>query len=168
MSVSQEWWSATSFSGQDLVVASILGFLSAIALLFLLNGLGINLVGVPAHKDGGKDGGEQVALKVNRNADCKMVLVIRTDLEMTKGKVAAQCSHATLANYKAMMKTDPQTLAIWERNGQTKVTLKIKSEEEMLALQEKARKMGLCARSIQDAGRTQIAAGSRTVLAVGP
>ena len=37
-----------------------------------------------------------------------------------------------------------------------------------LELQANARKHGLVACSIQDAGRTQIAAGSRTVLAVGP
>lgn len=28
------------------------------------------------------------------------LLVIRNDLKMSKGKVAAQCSHATLAAYK--------------------------------------------------------------------
>lgn len=38
----------------------------------------------------------------------------------------------------------------------------------MNALEAKARSLGLCARSIRDAGRTQIAAGSKTVLGVGP
>lgn len=37
-----------------------------------------------------------------------------------------------------------------------------------LKIQKIARKMGLVACSIQDAGRTQISAGSRTVLAIGP
>jgi hypothetical protein len=37
-----------------------------------------------------------------------------------------------------------------------------------LMLQVQARSLGLAANSIRDAGRTQIAAGSRTVLAVGP
>lgn len=37
-----------------------------------------------------------------------------------------------------------------------------------LELQKQARKSGLVAQSIMDAGRTQIAAGSRTVLAIGP
>jgi PTH2 family peptidyl-tRNA hydrolase len=37
-----------------------------------------------------------------------------------------------------------------------------------LELQSAALKRGLCAKSIQDAGRTQIAAGSRTVLGIGP
>jgi len=37
-----------------------------------------------------------------------------------------------------------------------------------LLLQAQAMSIGLAAHSIRDAGRTQIAAGSRTVLAVGP
>ncbi|KDN38033.1 peptidyl-tRNA hydrolase II [Tilletiaria anomala UBC 951] len=100
--------------------------------------------------------------------ECKLVLVVRTDLKMDKGKIAAQCSHATLACYKAMQKQNPSLLQHWERYGQTKVALKISTEEEMLALERRAKSAGLCARSILDAGRTQIAAGSRTVLGIGP
>ncbi|KAI8618373.1 peptidyl-tRNA hydrolase [Chytriomyces sp. MP71] len=97
-----------------------------------------------------------------------MVLCVRTDLEMTKGKAAAQCCHATLASVRRIEKTDTKGLTKWERYGQAKVTLKCPNEEEMLNLQKKARAMGLVAESIRDAGRTQIAANSRTVLAVGP
>ncbi|KAG0292422.1 hypothetical protein BGZ98_002585, partial [Dissophora globulifera] len=56
----------------------------------------------------------------------------------------------------------------WEYCGQAKVTLKVDSEDDMLLLQAQAQSLGLAAHSIRDAGRTQIAAGSRTVLAVGP
>lgn len=37
-----------------------------------------------------------------------------------------------------------------------------------LKLEKEAKKIGLVTSVIQDAGRTQIAAGSRTVLAIGP
>ncbi|KAI8353739.1 peptidyl-tRNA hydrolase [Mortierella sp. GBAus27b] len=97
-----------------------------------------------------------------------MVLVIRSDLNMGKGKAAAQCCHATLSNYKELLKNSPQTLKHWEYCGQAKVTLKVDNEDDMLLLQAQARSLGLAANSIRDAGRTQIAAGSRTVLAVGP
>ncbi|KAI9226507.1 MAG: peptidyl-tRNA hydrolase, partial [Piptocephalis tieghemiana] len=96
------------------------------------------------------------------------VLVVRTDLGMTKGKVAAQCGHAVLACYRSALRKYPQSVSRWEHRGQAKVALKCGSEEEMLDLMEKARGAGLAAQSIQDAGRTQIAAGSRTVLAIGP
>ena len=52
--------------------------------------------------------------------------------------------------------------------GQAKVALQCKNEEEMLTLQAQALSLGLCARIIYDAGRTQIASGSATVLGVGP
>ncbi|KAH6917529.1 peptidyl-tRNA hydrolase PTH2-domain-containing protein [Coprinopsis sp. MPI-PUGE-AT-0042] len=98
--------------------------------------------------------------------DCKMALIVRTDLKMGTGKIAAQCSHATLACYKALQNSHPKLLAHWEKNGQTKVTLKCTSEADLLALQKEARILSLCAKSIRDAGRTQIAAGSRTVLGI--
>ena len=56
----------------------------------------------------------------------------------------------------------------WERMGQAKVALKVDSEDEMLMLQAQAMSLGLCAQIIHDAGRTQIASGSATVLGVGP
>jgi len=100
--------------------------------------------------------------------ECKLVLVVRTDLGMTSGKIAAQCSHATLACYKALAKSNPQLLRHWERTGQAKIALKCSSEDEMLTLQAMAQSLNLCARSIQDGGRTQVAAGSKTVLGIGP
>ncbi|CAE7232262.1 unnamed protein product [Rhizoctonia solani] len=107
-------------------------------------------------------------VKAGMMEECKLVLVVRTDLGMTKGKVAAQCGHATLACYKALSAANPTLVRHWERFGQPKIALKCDSEEELLLLQATAQSLSLCARSIQDAGRTQIAAGSRTVLGIGP
>jgi len=97
-----------------------------------------------------------------------MILVVRTDLGMSIGKIAAQCSHATLACYKTLAFSNPSLLRQWERAGQTKIALRCSSEEDLLVLQAQAQSLKLCARSIQDAGRTQVAAGSRTVLGIGP
>lgn len=54
----------------------------------------------------------------------------------------------------------------WEYGGQAKVAVKCDSEEELLVLQGQAMSLGLVARVIRDAGRTQIQAGSATVLGV--
>ncbi|KCV72013.1 hypothetical protein H696_01420 [Fonticula alba] len=101
----------------------------------------------------------------------KMVLVIRMDLGMQKGKIAAQCSHATLSAY-SRARDNPAwrpLLRRWMRySGQAKVTLKGDSEEHLLALRDHARSLDLPTAFIRDAGRTQIAAGSMTVLAIGP
>ncbi|KAL4268016.1 peptidyl-tRNA hydrolase [Pleurotus pulmonarius] len=99
---------------------------------------------------------------------CKMVLAVRVDLNMTPGKVAAQCGHATLACYKALVKKNPQLVKHWERTGQAKIALKAKSEDQLLELEAIAKSLNLCARSIQDAGHTQVDPGTRTVLAIGP
>ncbi|KAJ2910949.1 hypothetical protein GGI21_000335 [Coemansia aciculifera] len=100
--------------------------------------------------------------------DTKLVLIIRTDLGMSKGKIAAQCSHATLGCYKRALKQAPAMVKAWEYTGQAKVTLKCGSAEELVDLQKRAQAAGLVAQSISDAGRTQIAAGSLTVLGIGP
>ncbi|KAN0112636.1 PTH2 domain containing protein [Hyaloscypha variabilis] len=104
----------------------------------------------------------------NKYEECKLVLVVRTDLGMTKGKIAAQCGHATLACYKNLLTAKSPLLKRWERTGQAKVALQIKSEEELETLQATAISLGLVAEVIADAGRTQIAPGSHTVLGIGP
>ncbi|KAI9901351.1 hypothetical protein N3K66_003168 [Trichothecium roseum] len=113
------------------------------------------------------------AADLSSNEECKLVLVVRTDLGMTKGKIAAQCSHATLACYKTLSRADPASpegrlLSRWERHGQAKIAVQVKSEDELRDLRRKARALGVTAETIQDAGRTQIEAGSTTVLGVGP
>jgi PTH2 family peptidyl-tRNA hydrolase len=104
------------------------------------------------------------------NEECKMVLVVRTDLGMTKGKIGAQCGHATLACYKHFLRHAPSSTILqrWERMGQAKVALQVKGEEELEILQAQAVSLGLVAHIIHDAGRTQIASGSATVLGIGP
>ncbi|KAI0602204.1 peptidyl-tRNA hydrolase PTH2-domain-containing protein [Biscogniauxia sp. FL1348] len=118
---------------------------------------------------------EDALADTNAKEECKLVLVVRTDLGMTKGKIAAQCSHATLACYKALNKRragdDAAAASIlrrWERLGQAKIAVQVKSEAELLGLMSRARGLGVTAEVIQDAGRTQIDPGSLTVLGVGP
>lgn len=98
----------------------------------------------------------------------KMVLCVNTSLKMEKGKIAAQCGHATLACYRKSLKLCPDAVGWWEHLGQAKIALKIPDDAEMDALQAKARALGLVSYIVEDAGRTQIAAGSRTVLGIGP
>ncbi|PAN40484.1 hypothetical protein GQ55_7G311200 [Panicum hallii var. hallii] len=98
--------------------------------------------------------------------DFKMVLVVRNDLKMGKGKIAAQCSHATLGLFKKLQLRAPKSLRRWERCGQVKVVVKIESEEDMLILQGRAKSFNLPTHITIDAGRTQIAPNSRTVMAI--
>ncbi|XP_056141295.1 peptidyl-tRNA hydrolase 2, mitochondrial [Lampris incognitus] len=98
----------------------------------------------------------------------KMILVVRNDLKMGKGKVAAQCSHAAVSAYKQVQRRRPEILQQWEYCGQPKVVLKAPDEDSLMGLLNHAKEEGLTVSLIQDAGRTQIAPGSRTVLGIGP
>ena len=99
---------------------------------------------------------------------CKMVLCVNMELKMGKGKIAAQCGHATLGAYKLSKKYCRTGLLGWETNGTAKIAVKVEKEVEMYELLEKAKLAGVICYIVEDAGRTQIAAGSRTVLALGP
>ncbi|KAK5717607.1 hypothetical protein LTR17_015960 [Elasticomyces elasticus] len=123
----------------------------------------------PDEDDDVQDLGELKSFAGNTE-ECKLVLVVRKDLGMSPGKIGAQCGHATLACYKTLVRANPghPVLRQWEDYGQAKVALRIDSEEDMLVLQAQAISLGLCAQVIHDAGRTQIASGSATVLGIGP
>lgn len=120
--------------------------------------------------DGNKRKGVKQPLEVERLAeileDFKMVLVVRNDLKMGKGKIAAQCSHATLGLYKKLHNRAPKALNRWEMCGQVKVVVKIESEDDMLVLQGRAKSINIPTHITIDAGRTQIEPNSRTVMAV--
>ena len=95
----------------------------------------------------------------------KQVIVMRTDLKMGKGKIAAQACHACLECYK---KSDKSDVRKWELTGQKKVVLKVSSERELLELHTIVKESGLVCALITDAGHTQIEPSTKTCLGVGP
>ncbi|MBN1169479.1 peptidyl-tRNA hydrolase [Candidatus Micrarchaeota archaeon] len=98
----------------------------------------------------------------------KQTIVIRADLKMGKGKIAAQSSHASLSAYKKVSKNHPDIAKAWEQEGQMKVVLKVQSEEQLFDFFQKAKDAGIPAELIRDAGHTQIDPGTVTCFAAGP
>ena len=94
----------------------------------------------------------------------KLALVVRTDLGMGRGKIAAQVAHAAVTAVLASRDAD---LAAWLSQGQPKVVLKVTTGEELLDLARQALADGLVAEVVHDAGRTQVAPGTATCCAVG-
>lgn len=88
--------------------------------------------------------------------DNKMIFAIRTDLAMTKGKVAAQCAHAAVNCYKKSLVQYPDYVRSWEMFGETKVALKIDSVEALRELQLKAEAKELAVAVIRDAGKCKV------------
>ena len=101
-------------------------------------------------------------------AEVKLMLVVREDLGMSVGKTAAQCAHAAVGIVQKLTGKRAKLLAAWEACGQPKICVKCKSIDAMLALNKAAEAKGLPVFVVQDAGRTEVAAGTSTVLAIGP
>ena len=97
----------------------------------------------------------------------KQAIVLRTDLNMGKGKMVAQGSHASLEAYLRTLKQKPQWTEGWLAEGTKKIVLKVNSKEELVQLFEGVRRE-LPAVLITDAGHTQVEPGTLTAMAVGP
>ena len=95
----------------------------------------------------------------------KQVMVVRNDLKMGKGKIAAQCCHGSLGAYK---KTNPEKIRKWENEAYAKVVCKVNSLEELLELKKQAIINKVSYYLVVDAGRTQVSTSTTTVLALGP
>jgi PTH2 family peptidyl-tRNA hydrolase len=98
----------------------------------------------------------------------KMVIVVRTDIKMSKGKVAAQAGHAAVSAAEYARKNRPEWWSPWIREGQCKIAVKVKSEQELLELERKARNAGLPAALIVDRGLTELPPETMTCLGIGP
>ena len=101
--------------------------------------------------------------------ELKMVMIVNEELKMGKGKIAAQCAHAAVGAVELLtQKRQRQVLAQWEMCGQAKIALRAPSWMEMKEIMAVADHLGVPTFVVQDAGRTQVDPGSRTVLALGP
>ena len=98
----------------------------------------------------------------------KMVFIVNHELKMGKGKIAAQVAHAAVKATLACGERDPTLLDAWFKTGQKKICVKGDSAQHLDQLSINAKKNGILANKIHDAGHTQIPAGSFTVLALGP
>ena len=98
------------------------------------------------------------------HAPYKMVLCVNTELSMGKGKVAAQVGHAAVGCYQAALQKCPHAVKAWERTGCAKIALKCPSTQELERVAAAAVARDIPMYLVVDAGRTQIAAGSRTVV----
>ena len=109
----------------------------------------------------------------------KQIIVVRKDLNMRKGKLAAQVAHASMAVLLNKMQQvgfsfeldtyDDEAMFIWLDGAFTKIVVGVDSEEELLYIKEQAEKAGIVNALITDAGKTEFkGVPTNTALAVGP
>ena len=100
----------------------------------------------------------------------KQVIAVRKDLQMRKGKIAAQVAHASLASvldkmkdvskeddvYEKYLYVNPSSpMYTWLTTSFAKIVVYVDSEEELRALMEKGKNMGIQVTPITDAGNTE-------------
>jgi PTH2 family peptidyl-tRNA hydrolase len=96
----------------------------------------------------------------------KLAVVVRTDLGMGRGKIAAQVAHAAVGAVLANPGGDD--VRAWLRDGQPKVVLKVTSAGQLQDVVRRGRAAGLPVELVNDAGRTQVTPGTVTCCALGP
>lgn len=100
--------------------------------------------------------------------EVKQVIVIRSDLNMGKGKIAAQAAHASVVATLEAMKHNKNWYDRWMREGMKKIAVKVRSEEELEIVFQKGSKEKMPRSLINDAGHTQLEPGTATAVALGP
>lgn len=102
----------------------------------------------------------------------KMVIIVRNDIQMGKGKMAAQVAHASVGVIMDIIESKNRDwrewMEKWLSEGQPKIVTKVNSIQELYERIERAKTLGLPSIVIRDAGRTQLEPGTVTCAAVGP
>lgn len=120
----------------------------------------------------------------------KQIIVIRKDLKMRKGKIAAQAAHASMKVLldRMLCQEYAKESTIWEgcyvwsltvfesepmhrwlKGIFTKVVVSVDSEEELFEIKQKADAAGILCSLITDAGKTEFkGVPTNTAIAIGP
>ncbi len=98
----------------------------------------------------------------------KMCIILRMDLGMSTGKLIAQAAHAAVGASELGKKENHKAWRSWRDEGAKKVALEAESLEELEELQRKADDLYIVNLIIQDAGHTEVPAGTVTALGLGP
>lgn len=106
--------------------------------------------------------------KAVSSEEYKLVVIVRKDLKMGTGKIAAQVGHAAVECALFAKERNRKAFDAWYKGGQRKVVLKVDSLEELHQYLKLASSNGLHVALITDAGRTQVEPGSETCVGIGP
>lgn len=96
--------------------------------------------------------------------DPVLVIFMRTDLNMSRGKIAVQAGHAVALT---MFRTEVEVIEGWMLNNQIKIVLSVDTLLELGAIAGRAEANGVPWTYVQDAGSTEVDPGTTTCLAVG-
>lgn len=84
---------------------------------------------------------------------------------MSTGKNCIQSCHASLGAFR---KASKSVIRKWKSEGQKKVVLEVNSRQDLLKLYQKVKKEKIPCFLVEDAGLTELKAGTITALGIGP
>jgi PTH2 family peptidyl-tRNA hydrolase len=90
-----------------------------------------------------------------------MALIVRGDLSLSAGKTAVQCAFLARRQHARLMER-------WRRAGARKICLVADDLPSLHRLANEAQEANLSYYLVQDAGHTEVPAGTITVLGIGP
>ena len=97
--------------------------------------------------------------------DYKQLIIVRDDLKLPKGKLAAQAAHAAV---ECILKSKKDIVEAWRREGMPKIVLKVKDEKELHEQLLLANREKIITALVTDAGKTVVAPGTVSCLGIGP
>jgi PTH2 family peptidyl-tRNA hydrolase len=109
-----------------------------------------------------------MTLGTAKTYEYKMVMVIRTDLKMSKGKMIVQACHAAVESSEVAKRENREIWKKWRYGNSKKVVLRVESLKEILELHNKALQLKVPCALIKDAGLTELPPGTTTALGIGP
>ncbi len=100
----------------------------------------------------------------------KQVILVRSDLKLPKGKLAAQVAHASVDGVLKQLGSlsGRRIVKTWRVSGMKKIVLKVSGKKELYQVVQEAKDAGLTTAVITDAGRTVVAPGTVTCASIGP
>jgi peptidyl-tRNA hydrolase, PTH2 family len=100
--------------------------------------------------------------------DFKQVIIVRRDLNMGTGKIAAQVAHAAVMGVEKVKASRREWFNSWFAAGQAKVVVKVKNIGELMDVRMRAEELNLPVVQVKDSGLTQIPSGTITCIGIGP
>ncbi|MFH1400850.1 MAG: peptidyl-tRNA hydrolase Pth2 [Nanoarchaeota archaeon] len=97
--------------------------------------------------------------------ELKQVILVRTDLRLPSGKMAAQVAHASV---ECVMRSEKSDVKEWKAEGGKKIVLKVDGLAELYTYNQQAKDAGLVTAMITDGGLTVVPPGTVTCLGIGP
>ena len=100
--------------------------------------------------------------------ELKMWLAVRTDLPLSRGKLAVQAMHASGLLHLIVARDKPELMQAYLQDATPKISVRVDSASALDRVEQEAIAAGIPCFVVTDAGRTEIEPGTRTVCLFGP